>query len=236
MKSKIKKSLVAIHFTLTVSLIIITILFLHKPDRLIALRNQIKGIFIQYEPNEVVSQIKEDIDSSHYVNQTELIDNVRSYIHNNSIHKEYTDYHTSVALHLDKRFKVLEDIYAFNHKNKFQPELSCTPRTWAMQEVLRSYNIPFRIINIYFTERPKGELTSHTFLEAYNTDKRKWEIQDPDRNIYYSDSLSSRLSSLDLMYTGDKSKILACKGKGDCKEEYKYWLNFKQSFKAIKIS
>lgn len=219
----------------TISLFLTCCFFVLKPEKTLFLRSLLKEAISPYKAKEIVQKIKKDINETTPQNKTELIDRIRTYIHDNSCHKEFTPYHAQVATYLDKRFQVLEDIYNFKHGNSFKPELSCTPRSWAMQEIVRSYDIPFRVINLYFTEERKNQLTSHTFLEVYNTDTKKWEIHDPDANIFYTDSLGNRLSSLEIMHTQDKTKIVVCKTASDCcDDKYRIWLSYRQAFKAIK--
>ncbi|WP_456460889.1 hypothetical protein [Reichenbachiella sp.] len=215
---------------------IIAIRFLAYPQEFLVLREGLKQSINPYEPDAVVLRIKNQISAQPLKDETELTDRIRKFVYQNSEHNEGTSYHKNVALNFDKRFQVLSDLENFSNGNDFKPQLSCSPRSWAMAEILRAFDIPFRLVTIYFTENTPGNLTSHTFLEVQNPTTSRWEIYDPDNDIIYVNNKGQRLSSLDLMNVTDKSVVRVCADIDNCRDEKRNWLMHRQSFKAIKYN
>jgi hypothetical protein len=135
------------------------------------------------------------IEAQDFQTQTEVIDFVREFVYENSIHKmdeEFWEYAYDTPRVLD----MLYDTYA---NDAPPPHLLCDPRSYAMAEILGNLSIRRRVVYV-FTDSLGDEVQSHTFLEVFNEDFERWEVQDPDYNIYWQDSRTGeRLSTLQLL-------------------------------------
>jgi hypothetical protein len=145
-------------------------------------------------------KIKEEIDILKISNQDNLIEHLRNFINVNSCHREGTAYHKTRAFLIDS---VMKDIYLYSKDtNNVYPELSCSPRSWALQELLKCFNIPSRIVMLYVSQQ--GNISSHTMVEAYNKQLHYWQVHDADLNVHFVDSISN-----------NRLSIMAIKSKND---------------------
>jgi len=124
------------------------------------------------------------IEDQGFETQTETIDFVRDFVYLNSVHK------------LDKEFweyaydtpRVLDMLYETYSQDAPPPHLVCDPRSYALAMILDELSIQSRTVYMYtddfIADEDKG-IQSHTFLEVYNEDFGRWEVQDTDYNIYW---------------------------------------------------
>jgi hypothetical protein len=135
------------------------------------------------------------IEAQQFQTQTETIDFVRDFVYNNSIHmidEEFWEY----AYDTPRVLEMLYDTYA---NDAPPPHLVCDPRSYAMAEILGHLSIRRRVVYV-FTDSLGDEVQSHTFLEVYNEDFGRWEVQDPDYNVYWEDTRTGeRVSTLQLV-------------------------------------
>jgi len=189
-----------------------------QPSDIYEMKRIVRSQFNMNEnKNEYLKNIKESFTSISFGNKTELIDSVRKFVNAHSIHRERTKYHRERAFLVDS---VLKDMWLLNQK-KFDsiPHLSCGPRAYAMHSILRSLNIPVRIVmQIY----PGNEIKSHTTLEVFNDNHNRWELQDPDLNVYFKDTvLNERISMLG-MKNIDETHYAPCKD-DSCTWDHTYY-------------
>jgi len=95
-----------------------------------------------------------------------------------------------------------------------RPELTCGSRTLALTMLLNRLNIPNRLVMIfsdYFSM-----VRSHTFLEVFNQETQRWEIQDPDKNLFYRHvNTSERASTIELVW-GEVKDFVPCSSESVC--------------------
>lgn len=128
---------------------------------------------------EDLNNIKEYIDSQNFSSESERIDFIRNWVYEKSIHKIDTE-HKKYAFNTPR---VLSMLWKTHQTTKGHAHLSCGPRAMAMKSILEKLEIQNRIISIFTDDNP--EVNSHTFLEVFNKETKRWELQDPDFNIYY---------------------------------------------------
>lgn len=112
---------------------------------------------------------------------TDTIDFVREFVYDNSIHlidEEFYEY-------AQKRKVILEMLYDHYESNAPLPHLACDPRAYAMIDILTGLGIRTRVVHIFSDDYPT--IQGHIFLEVFNEDTHRWEVQDPDFNTYYID-------------------------------------------------
>ncbi len=86
-----------------------------------------------------------------------------------------------------------------------RPHFECSTRTRLMRAVLERLGIETRRIDIY----DAGTLRSHTFLEAFDSQSRRWETQDPDYDISWRDVRTQARVSI-AAATGDLDAVEPC--------------------------
>ncbi len=136
------------------------------------------------------------------------IDYVRSLVVNNTIHQ--CD---------DKFFSYWRDMprmleMFFQHSTGESTEIlqaECSVRAEFMKKLLEVYGDRVRSVSIY-----KSPYNSHTFLEIFNQGANRWEIQDPDYDIFWINGRGERASIEDLVSSADlKANYNPC-NKGVC--------------------
>jgi hypothetical protein len=131
---------------------------------------------------------------------TARIDFVRTYVYSHSVHKidaEHDDYAFDTP-------RVLAMLVAHQQDGAALPHLSCGPRAFAMREILEGLGISSRLVSVFSDDF--DDFPSHTFLDVLNTETGRWEVQDPDRNVYYMDDSGQRVGTLRLVL-GDLSTV-----------------------------
>jgi hypothetical protein len=126
---------------------------------------------------------------------------VRDFVYRHSIHR-IDEEHARYAFDTPK---VLEMLW-LNRGSGQPPHLSCGPRALAMQSVLDALQIASRVVMIFSDN--ETEVVSHTFLEVYDHETRRWSIQDADFNVHYInlDTLESA-STIELVW-GDPDRFI----------------------------
>lgn len=143
----------------------------------------------------ILLAIKTYIQAQHFASETERIDFIRNWVNQNSIHlidKEHDEYAFKAPI-------VLTKLWQTYLTGQAPPHLSCGPRAVAMQKILEELGIPARLVYIFSDNY--DQVQSHTFLEVLNSATNRWEIQDPDFNIYYVDlRTQKRLATAELIW------------------------------------
>jgi len=157
-----------------------------------------------YSPKEEHAQTLHHISAivrSQAFTKAELIDQVRIFVHSNTVHidagNKYAAFNTPYALS-----RMLQ-----TYKSNQKPlHLTCGSRAFAMKAILDYMGIDSRSVNIYTDEEKR--LRAHSFLEVENPDTKRWEIQDPEFNVYYVDSKTKeRLSSIHMLFY-EKERVI----------------------------
>ncbi len=160
-------------------------------------------IFLLSPPSSFASSPNLTADERQYLldyfkefpNCTSKIDAVRVFVYNSSLHAEPMDKDGW------KTILMLKKMISFNKKEtNDRPHLTCGPRAKCMQYILSFLNIKSYLVQIYSDNR--SSFLSHTFLNAYNQDTSRFEVQDPDYNLFYVDKKSKkRLQVQDLIFS-----------------------------------
>ena len=139
--------------------------------------------------------------------ETERIDYIRQFVYENSLHK-------GGAKYVEYTKKVLSMMYEFHLNNTNPPHLTCGSRTLSMKALLDEMDIENRRVQI-FTD--SFELVrSHTFLEAFNRDTQRWEIQDPDKNLYYRHVKTLKRASIAQLVWSEATEFEPCSPESGC--------------------
>lgn len=141
----------------------------------------------------------------------EKTDAARLLVQNNSIHKidkEFYSYWGNIPL--------LMQLILFNASQTIddKPHMECASRTAVLYHLLKTMNIRARPVVVYTGNDIQN---SHTYLEVYNPQTEQWEIQDPDKNMYWKfRETGARASTKDLMTHPVKETFLPCHTPEDC--------------------
>jgi len=150
---------------------------------------------VAHSPAQALQAIKSYIEAQSFSGETERIDFIRDWVNQNSIHL-IDKAHDQYAFNTPKVLTMLWQTYLTDQS---PAHLSCGPRALAMQAILNELGIQNRLVYI-FTDN-YDQVRSHTFLEVFNREVNKWEIQDPDFNLYYVDlRTQKRLATADLTW------------------------------------
>ncbi len=161
----------------------------------------ITGVSVCLPCNAKMSQLTESEQSfliKKFKNQditvTAMIDQVRQFVYNNSEHKEPFD---QQKWNTDLMIKNM--ILVHKNKSKDRPRMTCGPRSRSMMRILRLIGIKSYMVQIYTDN--KDTFQSHTFLNVYNEDTKKWEAHDPDYNLIYLDATNQRVDVQTLLFS-----------------------------------
>ena len=227
-----KKNIIYIILLLSIIFNGLLAYYVQYHDKIIPLKQSIKSNYnLNQEDNKWVIKIVGDIQSEPFDNPSDLFDAVRNYIHHNSRHKEGSYYHQNRAFITDS---VMKDLYQIAHGLKDSlPDLSCSPRAWAMRRVLKAMDIETRIVMLYQVRDAK--VFSHTVMEAYNKDDENWELHDPDVNLFFVDTLNhTRITYLG-MKDMNVANYLPCNG-DSCSWDLTYYdFRDKSMFAAVQV-
>lgn len=141
----------------------------------------------------------------------EKIDAVRKFIQSNSIHKIDEEFYSYWG-----KMPLLMQLILFNASGSLddKPHMECASRSAVMYHILQTMNIKARPVVGY-----NGDdiADSHTFLEVYNPETGEWEIQDPDKNIFWTFKDSgTRAATKDLIGKPLEDTFLPCRSEQDC--------------------
>lgn len=124
------------------------------------------------------------------------LDYVRQFIHANSIHQidlEHDEYAYNTP-------RVLSMMFAYYVSQGSPPHLACDTRAYAMEAIIDALGYDQRVI-MFFSDEVENFTAGHAVLEVLNPDSGRWEVQDPDYNVYYVDQgiPTYRLSAAELL-------------------------------------
>lgn len=134
----------------------------------------------------------------------DFTEDIRSFINSNSIRyqsnqKRYYDENDSK--------KVVDMMLNFHNNQINPPQLSCSSRASAMQEILKVLGVKSRLVNL-FSENSG----SHSFLEVLNPNTNQWILEDPDYNIAYKFINQDKKVSLADLVTSSNEDFHPCRG------------------------
>ena len=110
-----------------------------------------------------------------------------------------------------------------NYIDSFDPKIT-------LHDIYQSY------IKKSNSQNDPKQIGSHSFLEIYNEDTKRWEIQDPLNDVYYKDSEGNRLNTLQITMM-EKLDFLPCRDSLNCGVKvlpYNF-IELTESFKIVSI-
>ena len=153
------------------------------------------------EYSSSIQAITQYIDSKKFSSKADKIDFVRNWVYENSIHKidaQHEEYAFDTS-------KVISMLWNTHTSKQDYAHLSCGPRALAMKLILDNLDINSRVIMIFTDNNP--QVNSHTFLEVLNIDTERWELHDPDFNIYYIDTENGDRIATSRLIWGDLDTV-----------------------------
>ena len=134
----------------------------------------------------------------------DFTEGIRSFINSNSIR-----YQSNQKRNYDENDskKVVDMMLNFYNNKIDPPQLSCSSRASAMQEILKVLGIRSRLVNL-FSENSG----SHSFLEVLNPNTNQWILEDPDYNISYKFISQDKKVSLADLVTNSNEDFHPCRG------------------------
>ncbi len=139
------------------------------------------------------------------------IDRIRDFVNTNSIHKiddEFWSYRNDDALVVSR----LIDRYLGRGD---PPHLECSGRSGVMGKIIRRIGMDVRSVSIYQHRQSVG-FRSHTFLEVFNGQTSRWEIADPEYDLYYVDRITGARASTQDLLTRPLDEFIPCSESGRC--------------------
>jgi hypothetical protein len=154
------------------------------------------------EYQKSIEAIRQYIHSQEFASESDRIDFVRNWVYKNSIHKIDAQ-HREYAFNTPR---VISKLWHTHLSKQDYAHLSCGPRAMAMKNILNSLGIRSRIISVFTDDYP--QVYSHTFLEVLNAETKRWELQDPDFNIYYIDLETNKRIATSRLIWGDLDTVV----------------------------
>lgn len=140
---------------------------------------------------------------------TELIFNTMKFVNNNTTHliDEERDRYLNIPRY-QFLMEVINRIYSISKDGvSDKPHLSCGLRAELMQNILQRYQISARINQIFSTDGDKP-VFAHRLLEVFNPEVKRWELWDPDNNVFFIEIKSGlRANSLQLLLSANNQII-----------------------------
>jgi hypothetical protein len=143
----------------------------------------------------------------------QFLDSVRYFVHDNSVRGRLGD--GTYGVYQNNRPLVIKRLLKTKKEGAAPPELLCSSRVGAMQQILDDFGYQSRMTHL-FAQGPG----SHTFLEVRNPDTNEWEIQDPDYNLVYEDLRTGKRLGVNDIVLKSLSSIVPCKRNDDCSWDY----------------
>ena len=137
---------------------------------------------------------------------SEAADAIREFVNANSIHKIDKQFYA----HWKKHDLILKKIISHYRGGTPPPHLECSSRTSLVEIMLRLLRYKTRIVVLF---SPDKDFPSHTFLEFFNPDSNRWEIQDPDYNVYWVERSTGRRIGVTEILSHELDEIAPCIGK-----------------------
>ena len=122
------------------------------------------------------------------------VDNIREYVNKNSVNIIDDDFWSYKSDHERVAGMMIDHESGLS---TYKPHLECSARASLFKTLLKRMGYKSRVVYVW---THLDEFPSHTFLEVFNNETKKWEVSDADYNLYYEDiSTKQRLSVNDLL-------------------------------------
>ena len=189
-----RQSMKLFHFRLL--FLATTLIFLNACDRKVTKNN----VLTSPEIKQMISLIDSQIDKS---SVHAITDSARRIIQKHTQHSDQFSYCDDISCVKD----MANAISAHIKNNAQEPKMLCSHRTLMQRIILEHYGLETRGVNLV----NKGN-QGHVFLEVKNGNK--WEIVDPDYNIYYKKLATNERMSLKQLIKKDFKDFVPCSEKG----------------------
>ncbi len=132
----------------------------------------------------------------------------RQFVYDHSIHR-IDEEHQRYALNTPVVLRMLRDHY---RTGRAPPHLSCGPRALALAAILDALSIENRIVDVFSGDYE--DVRSHTFVEVFDEQSRRWAIQDPDFDVTYEDRRTGQPVCLMRLILGDLESAIPVSRRG----------------------
>lgn len=92
--------------------------------------------------------------------------------------------------------------------------MECSTRSGMMGAFTKELGYRTRSVMVYGLK--DNILLSHTFLEVQNPETQKWQVQDPDLDLYYKIKRQQMRASIEDLVKADFKNIIPCNSAGQC--------------------
>ncbi len=143
-----------------------------------------------------------------------LTDTVRSFVHKNSIHAiddEFYAHWKDAPLMMEKLVT-----YAQN-KTGAPPHLECSTRTKLAETILQSMGYDTRSIDVF---KQGNKFLSHSFYEVLNPETGRWEVHDPDFDLFWRHIKTGKRASITDLIKDEFSNFEPCWKTDQCGAEF----------------
>ncbi|MDQ7036825.1 MAG: hypothetical protein Q9P01_18925 [Anaerolineae bacterium] len=172
--------------------------------------NRVRRFTLEPLPSEIQSDMARYISEQGFTSQFEIANFTRDFVYTNTDISRQGDYAADFS-------DAMQSV--FNHwaNATDAPQLYCNGMSTGMLTVFQEVGIESRLVFLYGAV--SGWFTQHTFLEVFNSDTQRWEVQDPTFNLYYVDTETGERVSAERMVFGDLDTLVGCNTDGTCSRE-----------------
>lgn len=191
---RLKRALTALLLLGLISSLGGNLYFFKYPEQLLRVRTAVKnGIGRSEKEKTLAAQpaFFQFLAEKRFPSDTARIDFLRDWLNAYSTHDETVKNPKA----LDSEWVLSELCRAWENDGP-RPALTCGPRALTLQRILHALDYKSRFVSTYFVTYSPDEIGSHSYLEVLNPTSGRWEICDPDNNVFYVDASGNRLSSL----------------------------------------
>ena len=124
-----------------------------------------------------INGIMNYIDTKELKTESSKINFSREFVYMNSIYAIDKE-HNRLAWNRNTSARRIYKYFLYRMK---PPHLSCGPRTNVLKLIFDKLGIRSRTVQVF--KMNSQNFSGHVFLEVYDKEKKRWEIQDPDFNF-----------------------------------------------------
>ena len=156
---------------------------------------------------EARKEIEKDL-SGGDLKGTAVVRAVMDFVHDNSEHNIDDEYYSYFGKYI-KYYKMLLAVKRGESDHKVH--LSCGPRSLLMVQLLDSFGIYGRVVQI-FSDQFEG-VEGHRLVEVKNPETNSWELWDPDTNFVFMDKKSGERVDVMRLVFSDIESVVPVRGK-----------------------
>lgn len=164
--------------------------------------NRVRRITPTALPEAQLSDTARLMKSKRFTSTDELVDYARNFIYT------YSKYAGKSEPGKPDRSDTLEKMYLFSLGKGPAPITECSARATAMLTLLAELGIDSRLIFLYADNG--NSVGEHTELEVYNPDTQRWEITDPNYDVYFVNTANGERASIAQLVFGPLDSTRPC--------------------------